>query len=104
MKTTILTTPTGTVDVIPAPSIGIRRRALWSACAAHALHDGYTDLIFVLLAVWQAEFGLSYEALAILRASYTDATAATALTALAVLPLAIALAPQLMTPRFSSHS
>jgi MFS transporter, FSR family, fosmidomycin resistance protein len=70
MKTTILTSPTGTVDVINAPSIEVRRRALWSACVAHALHDGYTDLIYVLLPVWQAEFGLSYEALAILRAGY----------------------------------
>jgi len=51
-------------------SIKVRRRALWSACVAHALHDGYTDLIYVLLPVWQAEFGLSYEALAILRAGY----------------------------------
>lgn len=70
MKTTILTSPTGTVGIIDAPSIGSRRRALWSACVAHALHDGYTDLIYVLLPVWQAEFGLSYEALAMLRAGY----------------------------------
>jgi FSR family fosmidomycin resistance protein-like MFS transporter len=70
MKTTTLTSTTGAVDVINVPSIEVRRRALWSACVAHALHDGYTDLIYVLLPVWQAEFGLSYEALAILRAGY----------------------------------
>jgi FSR family fosmidomycin resistance protein-like MFS transporter len=70
MKTTILTSPTNAVRVIDAPSIGLRRRALWSACLAHVLHDGYTDLIYVLLPVWQAEFGLSYEALAILRGGY----------------------------------
>ncbi len=44
-----------------------RGRALWTACAAHALHDGYTDLIYLLLPIWQAEFGLGYGALAFLR-------------------------------------
>ena len=70
MKTTTLTSTTSAIDVITVPSIEARRRALWSACVAHALHDGYTDLMYVLLPVWQAEFGLSYEALAILRAGY----------------------------------
>ncbi|MGA9894699.1 MAG: MFS transporter [Xanthobacteraceae bacterium] len=44
-----------------------RARTLWTACAAHALHDGYTDLIYLLLPIWQAEFGLGYSALAFLR-------------------------------------
>ncbi len=44
-----------------------RVRTLWTACAAHALHDGYTDLIYLLLPIWQAEFGLGYGALAFLR-------------------------------------
>jgi FSR family fosmidomycin resistance protein-like MFS transporter len=44
-----------------------RVRTLWTACAAHALHDGYTDLIYLLLPIWQAEFGLGYTALAFLR-------------------------------------
>ena len=51
----------------PAPS---RTRVLWLSCVAHALHDGYTDMIYVLLPVWQADFGLSYGALAILRGIY----------------------------------
>jgi hypothetical protein len=38
------------------------RRALGVACGAHVLHDGYTDLIWVALAIWQAEFALSYAA------------------------------------------
>ncbi len=42
----------------------------------HALHDGYTDLIYVLLPVWQAEFGLDYVALALLRSLYNGALAA----------------------------
>jgi FSR family fosmidomycin resistance protein-like MFS transporter len=31
-----------------------RAQTLWTACAAHALHDGYTDLIYLLLPIWQA--------------------------------------------------
>ena len=36
------------------------------ACGAHALHDGYTDLIYVMLPLWQAEFGIGYAALGLL--------------------------------------
>jgi FSR family fosmidomycin resistance protein-like MFS transporter len=52
------------------------RRTLAVAGAAHALHDGYTDLILVLLPVWQAEFALGYGALALLRGIYSGAMAA----------------------------
>ena len=48
----------------------VRRRSLGGACLAHALHDGYTDLLYVLLPVWQAEFGLGYAGLAVLRSLY----------------------------------
>jgi MFS transporter, FSR family, fosmidomycin resistance protein len=51
------------------------RRALGTASGAHALHDGYTDLIYVLLPVWQAEFGLGYAALGLLRTCYAGTTA-----------------------------
>ena len=47
-----------------------RSRVLWASCVAHALHDGYTDTIYVLLPIWQADFGLSYGALAALRGLY----------------------------------
>ena len=36
----------------------------------HILHDGYTDELYALLPVWQAQFGLSYMGLAIVRALY----------------------------------
>jgi FSR family fosmidomycin resistance protein-like MFS transporter len=52
------------------------RRTLALAGLAHALHDGFTDMIYVLLPVWQAQFALSYGALAILRALYVGALAA----------------------------
>lgn len=42
----------------------------------HALHDGYTDLIYVLLPVLQSEFGLGYVALGLLRTLYSGTMAA----------------------------
>ncbi|HEY0234634.1 MAG TPA: MFS transporter [Afipia sp.] len=51
------------------------RRTLVIAGLAHALHDGFTDLIYIMLPVWQAEFGLSYGALAALRGLYAGAMA-----------------------------
>jgi MFS family permease len=38
------------------------------ACGAHALHDGLTDLLYVLLPIWQAGFGLDYASVGLLRA------------------------------------
>ena len=51
------------------------RRALGVASGAHALHDGYTDIIYVVLPIWQAEFGLSYAAVGLLRTVYTGTMA-----------------------------
>ncbi len=47
-----------------------KRRSLVAACLAHALHDGYTDVLYPFLPVWQAQFGLSFASLGILRALY----------------------------------
>lgn len=52
------------------------RRILAICGLAHALHDGYTDLIYVLLPVWRAEFAVSYAALALMRGLYTGTMAA----------------------------
>jgi MFS transporter, FSR family, fosmidomycin resistance protein len=51
------------------------RRTLGVAGGAHALHDGYTDLIYVMLPVWQAEFGLSYAAIGALRGLFAGTMA-----------------------------
>ena len=51
------------------------RRTLGVASGAHALHDGYTDLIYVMLPVWQAEFGLSYAAIGALRGLFAGTMA-----------------------------
>jgi FSR family fosmidomycin resistance protein-like MFS transporter len=53
-----------------------RHRTLVLAGLAHALHDGFTDMIYVLLPVWQAQFALGYSALALVRALYVGALAA----------------------------
>jgi FSR family fosmidomycin resistance protein-like MFS transporter len=41
----------------------------------HALHDGFSDAIYVLLPIWQAEFALSYSVLAIFRGLYSGTMA-----------------------------
>jgi MFS family permease len=51
------------------------RRAAGVACSAHALHDGFTDVIFVLLPVWQREFGLGYAEVGMLRGIYAGTMA-----------------------------
>jgi MFS transporter, FSR family, fosmidomycin resistance protein len=51
------------------------RRTAAIAASAHALHDGYTDLIYIMLPLWQAEFGLSYAALGLLRSMFVGAMA-----------------------------
>ncbi len=52
------------------------KKALGAASGAHVLHDGYTDLIYVLLPVWQAEFGLGYAEVGMLRGVFAGVTAA----------------------------
>jgi MFS transporter, FSR family, fosmidomycin resistance protein len=51
------------------------RRVVGVACGAHALHDGYTDLIYVMLPVWQKEFGLGYAELGLLRGLFAGTMA-----------------------------
>jgi MFS family permease len=51
------------------------RRAIGVASGAHTLHDGYTDLIYVMLPLWQAEFGIGFAALGLLRTCYSGTMA-----------------------------
>ena len=60
------------------PALAARRderRAAGVACSAHALHDGYTDLIYVMLPIWQKEFGLGYAELGLLRGLFSGTMA-----------------------------
>src|SRR5436305_4111983 len=60
-----------TLGKIAAPE----RRTMAVACGAHVLHDGYTDLLYVLLPLWQAEFGLGYAEIGLLRGFYVGSMA-----------------------------
>jgi MFS family permease len=60
-----------TLGRIAAPE----RRTMAVACGAHILHDGYTDLLYVLLPLWQVEFGLGYAEVGLMRALYVGALA-----------------------------
>jgi MFS family permease len=53
----------------------MERRALGVACGAHALHDGYTDLVYILLPIWQNEFGLGFAALGLMRTVFSGTLA-----------------------------
>lgn len=57
------------------PDARVRRRCLTAACGAHAVHDGLTDVIYVLLPIWQAQFGLSYAQVGLLRGAYAGTMA-----------------------------
>ena len=51
------------------------RRALAVGCGAHALHDGFTDLVYVMLPIWQQEFALGYAALGLMRTVFSGTLA-----------------------------
>jgi len=52
-----------------------RIRVFLTACSAHALHDGLTDTLYVLLPIFQTVFGLNYAAVGVLRALYAGSMA-----------------------------
>jgi MFS transporter, FSR family, fosmidomycin resistance protein len=54
----------------------MKSRVLKISCGAHAIHDGFTDLINVLLPLLQTQFALSYAAAGALKALYSAAMAA----------------------------
>src|SRR5580698_5640605 len=62
-------------SVAAAPSRTRAARTLALTGLNHALHDGFTDTIYVLLPIWQTEFALSYSVVAIFRGLYSGAMA-----------------------------
>jgi MFS family permease len=53
-----------------------RARATLAICGAiHFLHDGFSDIIYVLLPVWAAEYHLSFAQVGLLRTAYTGGMA-----------------------------
>jgi MFS transporter, FSR family, fosmidomycin resistance protein len=61
------------LTVLSKRTASSKSRNLLGACLAHVLQDGYTDQLYALLPAWQAQFGLSYIGLAIVRALYYGA-------------------------------
>src|SRR5215475_2898071 len=60
---------------VATPDIRSARKTLTVCGGAHALHDGFTDLLNVLYPLLQAQFGLSYAAIGALKAVYSGAMA-----------------------------
>jgi len=59
-----------------------RARATLATCGAtHFLHDGFSDVIYVLLAVWASEFRLSFAQVGLLRTAYTGGMASSQIPA-----------------------
>ncbi|HEX3710885.1 MAG TPA: MFS transporter [Pseudolabrys sp.] len=70
-----MSAPVGTSANVTPHSKDEERRALGVACGAHALHDGYTDLIYVMLPIWQHEFGLGFAALGLMKTVFSGTLA-----------------------------
>ncbi len=65
----------GASDLSAAHRKGEERRAVAVACGAHAMHDGYTDLVYVMLPIWQSEFGLGFAALGLMKTVFSGTLA-----------------------------
>jgi MFS transporter, FSR family, fosmidomycin resistance protein len=52
-----------------------RRRTLLACGGAHVLHDGLSNVLYVLLPIWQGEFGLSLTEIGLLKTAYSGALA-----------------------------
>lgn len=62
----------------PRDDPGVIRRpraVLGAACTAHILHDGFSDILYVLLPVWATEFGMSLTQVGVIRTTYTSGMA-----------------------------
>ena len=53
----------------------LKKRILSACCGAHILHDGYTDLLYVMFPIWQMAFGLSLAEVGFLKTLYSGAMA-----------------------------
>jgi FSR family fosmidomycin resistance protein-like MFS transporter len=51
------------------------RATLATSCTIHFLHDGFSDLLYVLFPVWAREFSLSFAQVGLLRTGYSGAMA-----------------------------
>ena len=59
----------------PSVTKADERRTLTVACGAHALHDGYTDLVYVMLPIWKQQFDIGYAEIGLLRTCFSGTLA-----------------------------
>jgi MFS transporter, FSR family, fosmidomycin resistance protein len=59
----------------PAAAPASGRRTQSATCAAHFVHDGIGDALYVLLPIWAQAFGLAYVQVGTLRMAYSTALA-----------------------------
>src|SRR6266850_2374160 len=52
------------------------RAVLGTAAGVHFLHDGFSEILYVLLPVWAAEFQLTFAQVGLIRTAYTGGMAA----------------------------
>jgi MFS family permease len=67
--------PTDGSAIIP----GVRSRAravLATACSIHFVHDGFSDILYVLLPIWATEFRLTFAQVGLIRTAYSGGMAA----------------------------
>src|SRR3954452_10227839 len=66
-------------DTSASPTADVSRkdehRAVAVACGAHVLHDGFTDTVYIMMPIWQGEFGLGYAALGLMKTVFSGALA-----------------------------
>src|SRR5262249_49930005 len=58
---------------------GVRSRAravLATACSIHFVHDGFSDILYVLLPLWASDFGLTFAQVGMIRTAYSGGMAA----------------------------
>ncbi|MFZ1060521.1 MAG: MFS transporter, partial [Candidatus Rokuibacteriota bacterium] len=51
------------------------RATLAVSCVTHFLHDGFSDIVYVLLPVWAGEFRLTFAQVGLLRTAYSGGMA-----------------------------
>jgi MFS transporter, FSR family, fosmidomycin resistance protein len=52
------------------------RAVLAAACSIHFVHDGFSDILYVLLPIWASEFRLTFAQVGLIRTAYSGAMAA----------------------------
>jgi MFS transporter, FSR family, fosmidomycin resistance protein len=52
------------------------RAVLAAACSIHFVHDGFSDILYVLLPIWASEFRLTFAQVGIIRTAYSGGMAA----------------------------